>query len=282
MHLIDSFVNIVTQEKNIFMKKRTSFLLGLFSLSLLLLMSCATSKNSLAFSELNGEWNIIEINGNVVVPADNQPFPFVSFDTSTGRLSGSSGCNRMMSTIAPGANVGEIVIGNIGSTRMACKDMELESTVLSAMGEVKSYKRIDAEKIALCNASNKAILILAPKGATGDLSALNGEWLITTVNNEAVSFDLHKQPFIAIDVVKESVHGYLGCNSFTGGYKVDEAVNNSISFPTLGSTMMACMDMALEDKVSKALNAVKTYKLTVEGVAFYDANGERIMTLLKK
>ncbi|MCK9179965.1 MAG: META domain-containing protein [Bacteroides sp.] len=264
------------------MNKRKSILIGLFSLSIILIMGCGTAKNGLSFSELNGEWNIIELQGDVVVPADNQPYPFVGFDTSTGRLYGNSGCNRMMSSVTPGGQVGEINIGNVAGTRMACNNMELEQKVLKAMQEVKRYKKLSGNNIALCDANNVSVMILAPKEGGASLASLNGEWFITTVNDEAVSFDMRKQPFISFDVSKEHVHGYSGCNTFNGGYKIDEKISNSLTFPALASTMMACMDMELEGKILKALDAVTTYKQTVEGLALLNAEGNRVMTLLKK
>ncbi len=265
------------------MEKRLFSFIGLLSFSFLLLMSCATSKNTLAFSELNGEWNIIEIEGEVVVPADHQPFPYVGFDTSTGRLYGNSGCNRMMSSITPGEITGEIVIGAVAGTRMACQDMTLEQKVLQAMAKVKRYERIDEQKIALCDIGNQPVLILDPKEGKADIAILNGEWFITTVNDQAISFDMYKQPVISFNTEEERVNGFSGCNNFMGSYKVDEKINHSISFPSLASTMMACVEnMELERNVLNALNEVRLYKQTVEGLELCDAEGKRVVTLLKK
>ncbi len=52
------------------------------------LSSCASTKNAATLSSLSGEWNIIEINGSAVVPAPNQEFPFIGFDTKTGQVYG--------------------------------------------------------------------------------------------------------------------------------------------------------------------------------------------------
>ena len=63
------------------------------------LSSCASTKNAATLSSLSGEWNIIEINGSAVVPAPNQEFPFIGFDTKTGQVYGNSGCNRLMGSM---------------------------------------------------------------------------------------------------------------------------------------------------------------------------------------
>ena len=46
--------------------------------------SCASTQNVATLTSLNGEWNIIEINGEVVVPAPGQTFPFIAFNADTG------------------------------------------------------------------------------------------------------------------------------------------------------------------------------------------------------
>lgn len=45
--------------------------------ALIALSSCRSSKDAATLSSINGEWNIIEINGAAVVPAPNQEFPFI-------------------------------------------------------------------------------------------------------------------------------------------------------------------------------------------------------------
>ena len=47
------------------------------------LSSCASTKNAATLSSINGEWNIIEVNGTAVVPAPGQNFPI---SVSTQRL----------------------------------------------------------------------------------------------------------------------------------------------------------------------------------------------------
>ena len=106
------------------------------------LSSCASTKNAATLSSLSGEWNIIEINGSAVVPAPNQEFPFIGFDTKTGQVYGNSGCNRLMGSFDVNAKPGQIDLGALGSTRMMCPDMTVEKNVLAALGQVKKYKQL--------------------------------------------------------------------------------------------------------------------------------------------
>ena len=104
------------------------------------LSSCASTKNAATLSSLSGEWNIIEVNGTAVVPAPGQEFPYIGFDTKTGKVFGNSGCNRMMGSFDVNAKPGTIDLGALASTRMACPDMTLEQNVLSALGQVKNWR----------------------------------------------------------------------------------------------------------------------------------------------
>lgn len=61
----------------------------------LAMSSCRSVEKAIPLSSINGEWNIIEVNGSKIAPG-SRTLPFIAFDTATGRVSGNSGCNRMM------------------------------------------------------------------------------------------------------------------------------------------------------------------------------------------
>lgn len=245
--------------------------------------SCGSTKEAASLSSLNGEWNIIEVNGSAIVPAENQELPFIGFDTATGKVYGNSGCNRMMGSMDLNSKPGTIDMSRLGSTRMACPDMTTEQNVLNALGQVKSYKKLGKHNMALCNASNRPVVVLQKKASDVKLSALNGEWKIEEVNGEAIPSGMEKQPFINFDVRKKSIHGNAGCNLINGGFETDKENPRSISFPNVISTMMACPDMEVEGKVMKAINEVKSFDvLSGGGIGFYSADGTLVMVLVKK
>lgn len=127
------------------------------------LSSCGSTRNAVTLSSIGGEWNIIEINGIVVVPAPDQEFPFIGFDTKNGKVYGNSGCNRMAGSFDVNAKSGTIHLGAMGSTRMACPDMTVEQNVLSALSRVERYKKLGKDNMALCGSSNLPILVLQKK-----------------------------------------------------------------------------------------------------------------------
>lgn len=246
------------------------------------LSSCASSKDALTVSSINGEWNIIEINGTAVVPAPNKEFPFIGFDTATGRVSGNSGCNRMMGSFDVNAKPGAIDLGALASTRMACPDMALEKNVLSALAQVKKYKKLGKDNIALCGSSNRPIVVLQKRTSTAKLTDLGGRWMIAEVGGQTVAEGMENQPFVEFNLEDKRIHANAGCNGINGGFVTDDNNSAAISFPQLMSTMKACPDMDLERRLSKSLREVKSFgKLANGNIGLYDANKALIVVLKK-
>ena len=248
----------------------------------LAMSSCRSVEKAIPLSSINGEWNIIEVNGSKITPGESKSLPFIAFDTATGRVSGNSGCNRMMGSFDVNAKPGSLELTGMASTRMMCPDMTTENNVLNAFAQVKGYKKAGKDKVYLCNSSNRPVVVLQKKEADVKLSVLNGEWKIKEVNGEAIPSGMEKQPFIAFDVKKKTIHGNAGCNLINGGFETSTSNAKSISFPGVASTMMACPDMETEGKVLKAINEVKSFDvLSSGGIGLYDANGALVIVLEK-
>lgn len=250
--------------------------------AMLVITSCGSSREVTPISTINGEWNIVEINGSAVVPTAGKELPFIGFDTATGKISGNSGCNRMMGSFDNTAKPGTINLGEMASTKMYCPDMSTEQNVLNALKNVRGYRKMSNNRIALTNSMNRPVIVLASKLNLSVLTSLEGEWKITEVNGESVPSGLEKQPFLVFDTAKRSIHGNSGCNMINGGFTTDTNNARAISFPAVAATMMACPDMTLERKVMDALNEVKTYNvLTDKSAGLYNENGNMVLLLAK-
>lgn len=142
------------------MTQKTYFLSLCLIAVLAVFSSCASTRNAVSITSLDGEWNIIEINESAVVPAPNQDFPFIGFDTREGRVYGNAGCNRMTGSFDVHAKAGRIDLSEMGSTRMACPDMSVEDKVLAALAKVKKYKKLEEGYMALCGSSKRAVVVL--------------------------------------------------------------------------------------------------------------------------
>lgn len=247
------------------------------------LSSCASTKNAASLSVLGGEWNIIEINGAVVVPAPGQAFPYIGFDTNTGKVYGNAGCNRLMGTFDTQAKPGRLELSQVGSTRMMCPDMTVEKNVLAALAQVKKFKKLNDNQLALCGKSLKRpIVVLQQRMPEVDITALEGHWAIVEAMGQAIPEGMEKAPFLEFDTKAQRMHGNAGCNIVNGGYKIDEANAASISFPQVISTMMACPDMKVEQNILQALNSTKSFgKLASGNIGFYDAEGTLVLVMKK-
>lgn len=104
---------------------------------------------------LQGEWEVVELNGKKVVPGDNTPF--IGFDTEEKRIYGFTGCNRLTGTLNVERFVGgEPDFSAIGTTRMACQDDIYESAFLAALGKAKKVS-LNAARMELQNESGKVL-----------------------------------------------------------------------------------------------------------------------------
>lgn len=246
------------------------------------LASCKSSKELVSLAIINGEWNIVEINGAAVVPASGKEYPTIGFDTSTGKIYGNSGCNRMMGSFDPAAKPGTIDLSNMATTKMFCPDMTIEQNVLNVLKNVKGYRKLNNGKLALTNALNRPIAILGNKLDQSVLAALEGEWKIIEIKGEAIPQNMEKKPFLSFDTAKRSIHGNAGCNMINGGFTTNEKTERSIAFPAVAATMMACPDMTIERKVMDALNEVNTYNvLTNKSAGLYNQDGDIALLLTR-
>lgn len=250
--------------------------------AMLALTSCRSTKEVASISTVNGEWNIVEINGTAVTPVPGNEFPYIGFETVTGKVFGNSGCNRMMGTFDTSAKPGIMDLSHIASTRMYCPDMTLEQNVLNVLKNVRGYRVLNNNRIALTNSYNRPIVVLTSKVNLSVLSSLEGEWKITQVGEEAIPANLEKKPFISFDTAKKSIHGNAGCNMINGSFTTTTSSATSIAFPAVAATMMACPDMTIERKIMDALNEVKSFTILTDKSAGLYAEDGTILLLLAR
>ena len=127
------------------------------------LASCGTSRNAVSVESLDGEWNIVRIDGQDVKAPDGQDAPFIGFDTKENRVYGSTSCNRLTGALNADAKKGTIDFGALGSTRMMCRDMDTEQKVLGALGRVKTFKVQNGGSLLLNTEDGKTVMELKQK-----------------------------------------------------------------------------------------------------------------------
>ncbi|NCC10296.1 MAG: META domain-containing protein [Bacteroidia bacterium] len=260
--------------------KKTIVLMSLVGVAIFL-FSCRSTEKLLSSSSINGEWDIVEINGVKVIAGDRGHLPFIGFDGTQGRIYGNSGCNRMMGTFKLNVKPGSLDFGPIASTRMACPDMTTEQNVLNILSQVKTYQLVAHERLLLCNGNKRPVALLQRK--VKDVSILSGEWLIKEINGVVVTTQTERLPFLNFDVKEQRVHGNPGCNVVNGAFKTEPGKPSSLSFSNLASTMMACPDLKVEDEILKAMEQVRSFsEQSAELVGLCDATGKVLLLLEKK
>ena len=130
---------------------------------MVLMSSCCTTRKAQVSSSINGEWNIVEVNGTKVNMTDDTESPFIGFNVNENRVYGNSGCNRMTGTLSVNTKSKSLNFGNVASTRMACHNMELENRVLEAVNIVSTYNVLKDGSIGLYDKGNKMVMKLEKK-----------------------------------------------------------------------------------------------------------------------
>lgn len=109
------------------------------------------------FDFLNGTWGVAQIND---IPVKDPEVKMV-IDVDEGKIHGNTGCNLFngaMEIDMEAAN--SISFSNIGLTRMACPEPNVETALVVALEEVSAAKPVSKEEVRLFDASHKQVLIL--------------------------------------------------------------------------------------------------------------------------
>jgi heat shock protein HslJ len=112
--------------------------------------------------------------------------------------------------------------------------------------------------------------------------SLNGSWTITSVDSKAI--DMEEMPFIEFDMETKRVHGNGSCNTFNSSVTLSETNVSDLTIAPAAATMMACMDMAVEGQIFKALDKVASVKAGTNAseMLLLSAEGKELMKLKKK
>lgn len=138
--------------------------LGWVLLSMSLLLSCKSKKLSVVtFSDLDGRWNIVELNGKSLNP--NETDQLLELDMARNILSGKAGCNRMMGRVEYDKTRKHIIrFLDISSTRRACPNLKFEQELLEALGNVARFEvqgeSVPISEVVLYGINNDKLLVL--------------------------------------------------------------------------------------------------------------------------
>lgn len=123
-----------------------------------LCVACSGEKTDA--KSLEGQWDIVEVNGEAV---GEEAHPFIVFDMQKQRVHGNTSCNLFNAslTLDP-SDCSAVQVGDAATTMMACPDMELESKVLQAMGHIRAVKQGEhADEMCLIDEEGTTVFRLA-------------------------------------------------------------------------------------------------------------------------
>lgn len=143
------------------------FYLCVIIIGLSCLWGCkSSSRANASFSDLDGEWNVIEMNGKTLNPAQTKQV--IGIEASSKRLFGNAGCNRIMGQIEYTDKHKNIIkFPHIGTTRMACPDMSDENELLATLPKVVRFEAVGKKEpiteIAFYSLNNTKLMVLQKK-----------------------------------------------------------------------------------------------------------------------
>lgn len=123
-------------------------------------MAGCSSNKSGAWTELSGEWNVVEIDGTRIVADSLQNRAYIGFSPADSSIFGCAGCNRLVGRMGLGEDPTVADFTAIGTTMMMCPDMSVEEMFLPALREVKGYVSTDENHIELRDASGNVRMVL--------------------------------------------------------------------------------------------------------------------------
>ena len=100
-------------------------------------------------------------------------------------------------------------------------------------------------------------------------------WKLVEMNGASLSPEaLNKDMHLVLTQGERRIHGFSGCNRFTGGYEEDEG---KLHFAQMASTQMACMSgMEYEQEFLKAMAEVQRYVIADGALSLFSGD-ERLV-----
>ena len=98
----------------------------------LIVISCGViSGGKKQASLVNTKWTLLDKSITTKIP---------TLSVEANRITGSGGCNKYFSDLVLNAENGNFVVGNVGSTKMACDDMMTEQNYFNLLQQVNKYQ----------------------------------------------------------------------------------------------------------------------------------------------
>ena len=110
-------------------------------------------------NDLNGAWEIVSVKGNPVREVEKQPQ--LVFNVAEKRVHGNASCNTINGSFTQEeGQAASLRFNQMISTMMACPNMDVESSILKALDEVRSFEIKADGTVSLLGADGAEVLSL--------------------------------------------------------------------------------------------------------------------------
>jgi len=227
------------------------------------------------------EWRLTSyLNGAKVMTPVTGVKPVTAFFDTTGKVSGSGGCNQYSATYTV-AGTG-ITITQPISTLMACEEsvMQQESMYLADLTKASSYSYTPGDTLTLFDASGAVILVYKrPVDESAGQPPIIGAWDLFSYNNGrgAIQTVISGSSTTADFRSDGKLAGSAGCNQYSATYTTSGSTGITITQPI--TTLMACENALMQQEtqyLSLLQQAVK-YEITGDQLTLFDSSGTKIL-----
>lgn len=123
-------------------------------------VSCCGSKDAASVSALDGKWKITEVEGEPASAIKSENEAYIGFNAKDKLVFGCTGCNRLTGALNADSKTGTIDFSALGSTRMMCRDMDMEQKVLGALSKVSKFSLRGKSKLNLTDKDGNTVIKL--------------------------------------------------------------------------------------------------------------------------
>ncbi len=119
---------------------------------------CKSYQKKYGRSLVGTEWQLVQLEGQTVTPEKDT---FIIKFGNDGSLTGVGACNRLMATYTT-TEAGAMSVSRVGSTMMACPNMEQEYKFVKMLSQVTHYQMDGPMMMLLDNGAVVAVLQALP------------------------------------------------------------------------------------------------------------------------
>lgn len=101
------------------------------------------------------KWKLISLNGSPITESEPIEAPWIQLDSTENRINGLGGCNHFFGELTHTGS--EIGFSNVGATKMACPNLEMESTFFQMLENTRRYAFNQAMQLEFSDVNNQVL-----------------------------------------------------------------------------------------------------------------------------